>query len=98
MKLGLQELEKALNENHDRIIEHSSDFNKIFLWLAGYIRTVSSSNDFNKKGEDLSVPLEKTLNIAIQLFSMIDKGNRGLDDKIAEDLKEIKNKYFGMRS
>ena len=67
----------------------------MLLWFDRYIRSVFSSNGESKKGDDLKVPMDAAFNIAIRLFSIIDSGSDGADDKLADDLRKIKIKYLG---
>jgi hypothetical protein len=92
---SLKTLEKTLYDLEKPIGLSAADIDEVLIWLEKYIRTVFSSGSLNKKGEELTVPLDAAFNIAIKLFSIIDKGSEGVDDKLSEELTKIKIRYLG---
>ena len=92
---SLRDLETTLGEFERAIGEKRVELDDIFIWLNKYVRAVFSSGARSKKGDELTVPLDAAFNIAIQLFKMIDAGDDGLDDKLADELEKIRVKYLG---
>ncbi|HNV48348.1 MAG TPA: hypothetical protein PKJ16_14990 [Spirochaetota bacterium] len=90
-----QLLGKTLDAVEARVSDRFEDLNSVFVLLDKYCTSVFASDAKEKKGEDLSVPLEAALNISITLLKMIDSGSTGPDDRIAEELTKIRDKYFG---
>jgi len=96
MLKSLETLDATITEMKDKIGGRFVEIDDIFLWLDRFIRNAFASDEKEKKGDDLMVPLDAAFNISIQLFGLIDKGNTGLDDKMVEELTKIKTKYLGM--
>lgn len=96
MKQELEELIgklKTYGPQMDR--ERKENFAHIFSWMAKYIEHVYSSANHDKSAAEMWVPLEASLNISIQLLKDIDRGHKGLDDQLADELQKIKERYLG---
>ncbi len=92
---SLRDLEATLGEFERAIGQNRVELDDIFIWLNKYVRAVFSSGAKSKKGDELTVPLDAAFNIAIQLFKLIDTGEDGLDDRMADELEKIRVKYLG---
>lgn len=95
MTKNLRALENTIVELETQIGDQIIEIDDLFIWLEKYIRSVFISKSVKKKGEELTVPLDAAFNISIRLFQMIDSGEDGVDDKLAEELVKIKTKYLG---
>lgn len=95
MLKSFKELEQTLQSLEDRLGDRRTELDDVFLWLDKYLKSVFSSDERDKKGDALTVPLDAAFSIAITLFRIIDRGGSGLDDRMAEELTKIREKYLG---
>lgn len=96
MKQELEELIEKLKENNEKIDrERKVNLGNIFSWMAKYIEHVYGNENHDKSAAEMWVPLEAALNISIQLLRDIDKGHKGLDDQLADELQKLKERYLG---
>jgi hypothetical protein len=92
---SLKTLAQTIASMDDKIDDRRTELDDVFLWLDKYVKAVFLSTAVDKKGDDLTVPLDAAFNIAITLMKIIDRGASGLDDKMAEELTKIKERYLG---
>jgi len=67
----------------------------ILTQLERFFRTAFASGGSEKKGKELTEPLDAAMRISIALLETIDKGCNGLDDAQATMLRETYEKYLG---
>ena len=73
----------------------SQDLNLILTQVERYVRTAFSSSKSEKKGQDLTEPLDAAIKTAILMLESIDTINTGLDDALALELRKTYEKYLG---
>jgi len=95
MLQSLKTLAQTLKELEGAIGANSLDLGEIMISLEKFVRTVYGNPTVNRKGDDFMVSLEAAFNIAIKLFSLVDTGSEGIDDRMVEELKKIKARYMG---
>ncbi len=63
--------------------------------LSAFLKICVPNQVRERKGEDLARALECAFNVSIGLFRMVDSGETGLDDQLAQDLDKLKLRYLG---
>ncbi len=91
----LKNLENTLRELEPVIGKRQVEIDNVFIWLDKYLRIVFGNQTIHLKGDEQRVALDAVLNISIQLFESIDTGDEGLDEKLAEQFRKIKEQYLG---
>lgn len=70
-------------------------FNAMLISLRKYVEIVSGDAVRQRKGDELKILLDAAFSVSIALFAGIDSGLDGFDDKIADELRELKTRYLG---
>jgi hypothetical protein len=71
------------------------EMNAILISLERYVRITAGSRVSERKGAEFPIALESCFDVATRMFSMIDEGVTGFDDKMADELAKLKFKYLG---
>ncbi len=95
MTTELNKLNETLLGMASLTTEQNALILEVLTQLERYFKTVFSGRTVEKRGSELSEPLDATLKMAILMLEAIDLGTTGLDDQVAKSLREIYEKYLG---